>query len=663
MKLKFYHKKSLLTRIVLFIIFITFTSFSILMLLTYENLKRIIDTNETKGSRERLRIIYAILEEKNIELQKTGMPDLYLQNYQEDIIKKLKKLYYVNDSQEYPFILSSDKKIIMHPSQKNTQESPEEVINLISQLINSEKEIVEYEYQNKPKWLILKKFTPWNWIICLSTTEETKFSTLYTFSKELFLIIIFTNLLLFFLLIVFLRKQIVTPLIEMSNKFKDITKPNVTLSNHLLKRKDDIGLLAKSFQEAKQQLLEFHTKIELKNKELTIAVKKAQQASIAKSQFLANMSHEIRTPLNGVIAMTNLLLETKLDENQKISMETVKSSGESLLIIINDILDFSKIEAGKLRIENIDFDLKKFFHILSKTNTILSNEKNLSFSYIIESDVPLFLNGDPGRLNQILTNLIGNALKFTQKGEISVVCKLKEKQNDFLILFFSVSDTGIGIPKEKHKQLFEEFTQADASTTRQYGGTGLGLTISKELTKLMGGEIGVESEEGEGSTFWFTIKLKNIVKKEQIKKIESKNYLKQKDLGKNKKLLLVEDNKVNRLVAKLTLQKMGYSIDEAVNGQEAIDILSKKSYDLIFMDMQMPIMDGLVATKIIRDENSAVLNHKIPIIAMTANVMKKDLDLCIEVGMNDIVTKPIKVDALAITLDKYIDTSDGGNER
>jgi signal transduction histidine kinase/ActR/RegA family two-component response regulator len=381
------------------------------------------------------------------------------------------------------------------------------------------------------------------------------------------------------------------------------------------------------------------------------ATRQAEMTAQGKSDFLAMMSHEMRTPLNGIIGMTGLLESKNLDDRQRECVEVLRRSGETLLAIIDDVLDFSKIEAGRLTLESADFDPARAILDAIQIVERSAVAKSLTLSTHLDPALPAMVSGDVMRLRQVLLNLLSNAIKFTSEGEIVVRGELRLAASDGYELYFSVTDGGIGISEEQQARLFQPFSQANVSTARMFGGTGLGLAICKRLAGLMGGNIGVESRPAQGSCFWFTIRV-GAAAPEPLRLVTKSGTT---GPATGFRLLLVEDNPINQKVARLVLDKLGYQVDVANNGFEALDAVDSVRYDLILMDCIMPEMDGFEATRRLRSAGGHAA--EVPIIAMTANAFEDDRKACLAAGMNDFLSKPVRQSELAAKLEGLLQSA------
>ncbi len=457
--------------------------------------------------------------------------------------------------------------------------------------------------------------------------------------------IFFATLLLALILSRFLNRFITQPVLALAETMDHICEEE----NYGLRARkysnDELGALATGIN----TMLDG---IERRDAQLVVAKQAAEEANRAKSRFLAQMSHEIRTPMNGVLGIAGLLLKTSLDGKQRQFVRTIMHSGESLLNLINDILDFSKIEAGKLELEEIHFNIRQ---LIEETLDLFSNraeERNVRLAGFVHASVPAVLVGDPGRLRQILMNLLGNALKFTSDGEVKLSLFLEKSDDQDCLLRFEVQDSGIGIPRQKQGEIFNAFAQVDGSTTRKFGGTGLGLAICGQLVQLMKGKIGVESEEGEGATFWFTALF--TVGSEEFLEKSNKMGDGTEECSFDAKVLIAEDNLTNQIVARGILEQLGCRVTMVENGREAVAQVLENSFDLVLMDCQMPVMDGYEATRRIRVKEKESGRLPVVIVALTAHAMKGDREHCLAVGMNDYLSKPFREEQLAALLRRWL---------
>lgn len=549
------------------------------------------------------------------------------------------------------YLTDSKGKLLAHP---NIQIRPENFTDIdysthepVRLALQGDSGVTEYELNNKIWLASYRPILSTGWIligqqpkdeILIPVNEEIKrFSTVLLFS---FISVV--------IILVFVTHRALTPLSCLLDNIR-----SGVYRKEERHSKDEISQLANEFERLYASLLEANQLLEEEivtrsaiEKELIHSKNMADQANAAKTEFLANMSHELRTPLNGILGFAEILFSIELPDKPKGYVSMINQSADRLLRLVNDILDFSKINAAKLKLEEIDFNLRKNIDSSLEILKESALAKGLDFKWSIDENIPSILIGDPIRLIQILVNLTSNAIKFTQNGEVEILVTLQDRKDDQVVVLFSVRDTGIGVPANKKKTIFDSFTQADFSHSRKYGGTGLGLAISKELTEMMGGEIWFESNSG--STFFFTARFA-YKESQPIHSEEPPISIPSQSFPKKLNILLAEDDEINRLLATTILEDKGWQVKAVVNGQEALDAWRWGGFDIILMDIQMPEMDGHQSTTAIRQEEGPT-GQRIPIIALTAHALVGDSEKYLQAGMDAYLTKPMSHAELCATI-------------
>ncbi|MES2565800.1 MAG: response regulator [Bacteroidota bacterium] len=521
----------------------------------------------------------------------------------------------------------------------------------------------------------IRKDNEWLGTVCLKADLSATKEHFY-YKVRIAALTLFIGLLMALLVSSILQRYISKPIVDLAELMKSVVSSMNYKVRSIYRSKDEIGQLSIAFnnmlekiEKHEQTLYETNNQLEsrvqertnelkLQNEKLLDAKAIAEQSKKVKEQFLATMSHEIRTPLNAILGFQELLKETKLDGEQMDYVESIDFAGKNLLVIINDILDLSKIEAGKFDLNESFFNVNQALNSVKELIEFNAKEKDIELILNHDPAIPASVFGDNARFNQILLNLVGNAVKFTEHGFVTISSKLISAKADMVLCEFSVQDTGIGIAKDKLGIIFERFTQATPDTTRKYGGTGLGLTIVDQLLKLMGGKISVDSIEGEGSTFTFYLSFKQDNTSSTAIPKADKSLLQKKEESKKLNILVAEDTFLNQKLIRKIAYKWGHDLEIAGNGKEAILMLEKNNYDVILMDIQMPEMDGYAATKAIRKLEDKI-KSRIPIIALTAHASQEEAQKCLDIGMNAYVSKPFDSRVL---LDKIIQLTSNSSQ-
>jgi len=639
---------------------------------------------------ERLDSIEAFLDRKEELIQQTGQPDAYREGIQSEAVRQLTAKFFTTPSPEksYPFILDSGGRMVLHPQWAAGEERLARE-DFIQRIVAEKDGAMIYTFEGVKEWCLFRTYEPWQWHLVYTIPVDLLYRDVRQFQRAFLAGMASISLAVLALLgwgISFLTR----PIAHLTSAATEIAAGKLETPIHV-SGSDEIAVLARSFgrmsevirekirrldseimqrkraQEALAQLnktlearvAERTEELKRSNEQLSAARQAAEDASKAKSEFLANMSHEIRTPMNAIIGFGEMLAEDeRLPKELSQYAEIICMAGHSLLTIINDILDFSKIEAGKLKVEIIDCSVAELLRNLEVLLEPSARAKGLEFKVLQCDDLPAVIRTDPVRLRQCLINLVNNAIKFTEKGHVYVNVSLQsESPAGPFFIRFDVEDTGIGIEPDKLQTIFEPFVQADSSTTRKYGGTGLGLTITKHLVERLGGTISVSSRPGRGSVFTLTLPANvDVHQQAVVNKYDCAAPSKPLPLGSLKfkgEILVAEDAPANQIYIRALLEKMGLSVTIVENGQKAVEAVQQKSFDLVFMDMQMPVMSGYEAT-----EKILALNPRLPVVALTASAMLGDSDKCLKAGCVEYLSKPIERKELIRVLQTYLPNSD-----